>query len=502
MFGNLVAGVQAATAEAANNYADTQEALKVLSKETQSAIKGLDRQGLIKAGRIVKHLKTSDIGGGFESEDMDMIINALYVTKSDEDLHRVFDMLYKKIVSETGQCRVSLKMSCEKLYDVRKMEIGPSNPQLIIFKRADDPYAVKQFQEVAGHSEVIMDTRKPKFKTPIVLDYDPDKEQHIRIRIVNSLDGEALSKNKRIYDDWEHLGQFETNLNVIAKAKGEVTGKLAAPERGVDTLTHVKQGTIKIQTEPVLELTAEHFKKVLPLVGEGDVEQEHVDRLFYLADEDGSGMIEFEEFKKLMLAMNPDGGQENDLWDVDFRRNVENTPYAMSTMVSLATSLILPEIFERWSDMSEIIVDKYDVRIQRGALSGIQAEVVSTYNSRTWEDEELGRLAQFEMDVDFFGYPDMLLRMETEGTFQKDLDAMVTNMLVQAQMQVTMQGLSRAKVSFLKRPKVELEVTVVDKKDSSHETKLLENFLTTTLAVYGLSNPYDVNLRLHDVLGF
>lgn len=46
-------------------------------------------------------------------------------------------------------------------------------------------------------------------------------------------------------------------------------------------------------------LDAKDFKKVLPLMGE-DVPEEEIERLFLEADEDGSGVIEFEEFCQLV----------------------------------------------------------------------------------------------------------------------------------------------------------------------------------------------------------
>merc|ERR1712167_72957 len=46
------------------------------------------------------------------------------------------------------------------------------------------------------------------------------------------------------------------------------------------------------------------FKKVLPLMGE-NVPEDEIDALFTMADEDGSGEIEFEEFVMLIKSMNP-----------------------------------------------------------------------------------------------------------------------------------------------------------------------------------------------------
>ena len=44
------------------------------------------------------------------------------------------------------------------------------------------------------------------------------------------------------------------------------------------------------------ELNTEEFSQVLPLLGE-DVPEEEIDALFEMADADGSGLIEYEEFK-------------------------------------------------------------------------------------------------------------------------------------------------------------------------------------------------------------
>ena len=48
-------------------------------------------------------------------------------------------------------------------------------------------------------------------------------------------------------------------------------------------------------------LEASEFRKALPLMGE-DVPEEQIERLFQEADEDGSGEIEFDEFKALLTA--------------------------------------------------------------------------------------------------------------------------------------------------------------------------------------------------------
>eukprot|EP00299_Pterocystis_sp_00344_P011246 c5208_g1_i1.p1 GENE.c5208_g1_i1~~c5208_g1_i1.p1 ORF type:complete len:275 (-),score=78.90 c5208_g1_i1:91-882(-) len=53
------------------------------------------------------------------------------------------------------------------------------------------------------------------------------------------------------------------------------------------------------------KLSANVFKQVLPLVGE-DIEPEKVEQLFNEVDSNGSGSIEFDEFKTLMLKMNPE----------------------------------------------------------------------------------------------------------------------------------------------------------------------------------------------------
>merc|ERR1712216_955056 len=94
MFGGLVAGVQEKAAQAAQDYSNNAETLKVLSKETQEALKNIDKHFLVKAGRIVKNLKTSKLGGGFSSEEMSLLVHSLYVSKSDEDLEASFEMLY------------------------------------------------------------------------------------------------------------------------------------------------------------------------------------------------------------------------------------------------------------------------------------------------------------------------------------------------------------------------------------------------------------------------
>jgi len=53
------------------------------------------------------------------------------------------------------------------------------------------------------------------------------------------------------------------------------------------------------------------FKKILPLMGE-DVPEDEIDALFEMADEDGSGKIEYNEFVMLVKAMNADREDEDE----------------------------------------------------------------------------------------------------------------------------------------------------------------------------------------------
>jgi len=55
-------------------------------------------------------------------------------------------------------------------------------------------------------------------------------------------------------------------------------------------------------------LSTHEFRKVLPLMGE-NVPEEEINALFQMADEDGSGEIEFDEFVMLVKAMNPKESQ-------------------------------------------------------------------------------------------------------------------------------------------------------------------------------------------------
>jgi len=59
------------------------------------------------------------------------------------------------------------------------------------------------------------------------------------------------------------------------------------------------------------ELDAVEFRKALPLMGE-DVPDDRIEELFQLADADGSGRLEFDEFVLLMKGMNPKEGAEQD----------------------------------------------------------------------------------------------------------------------------------------------------------------------------------------------
>merc|ERR1719253_665178 len=62
------------------------------------------------------------------------------------------------------------------------------------------------------------------------------------------------------------------------------------------------------------KIASEDFRKALPLMGE-DVPEEKIDELFKLADADGSGRIEFNEFTTMMKGMNPKDSSEGGMFN-------------------------------------------------------------------------------------------------------------------------------------------------------------------------------------------
>merc|ERR1712226_1126374 len=79
-------------------------AMAVLQPETKTKAMLLGPFQIMKVGRIIKNMQASDMD--FSEEQIDIVVKAIYVTQSDEDLQKAFDMFDLK---ENGESKGFIK---------------------------------------------------------------------------------------------------------------------------------------------------------------------------------------------------------------------------------------------------------------------------------------------------------------------------------------------------------------------------------------------------------
>merc|ERR1712226_759726 len=102
---NTMAGhVTSATTTVYSTTTSTVTAMAVLQPETKTKAMLLGPFQIMKVGRIIKNMQASDMD--FSEEEIDIVVKAIYVTQSDEDLQKAFDMFDLK---ENGESKGFIK---------------------------------------------------------------------------------------------------------------------------------------------------------------------------------------------------------------------------------------------------------------------------------------------------------------------------------------------------------------------------------------------------------
>jgi len=297
--------------------AASMKTMTVLKPETKAKILGMSPWILAKVGRIITAMQGSD--KSFTEDEIDIVVNALYVSQSDENLKAAFDMFDGKLNGSVegrlkeADFRVVLPLVGENVeedkIDALFKEVDEDqsgNIELDEFKtlmKAMNPHQDgNQAKEAAGNvmsgftsiTSSLTSGLGDSFTTMTVLSA-PTKA---KLMTASPL---LVTKIGRIIKNMQASEHKFTDLEVDMTVNAlYLSGKTEDFQKAFDMFDEklnsgTKQGF----------LTATAFRSVLPLVGE-DKTDEELDTLFKETDTDGSGQIEFAEFQAMMLSMNPD----------------------------------------------------------------------------------------------------------------------------------------------------------------------------------------------------
>lgn len=136
-------------------------------------------------------------------------------------------------VAVVPSTQVELRISCRDLLDLDIT--SKSDPMCVVYLK--DSYSDKYYE--IGRTEVIKNTTKPDFVTPIPMSYNFEEHQKLRFDIYDSdVRGGHL-------DEQDYLGRMECSLGEIVAAQGTKF------TRGLKNKQWGSQGTIKVTAEEI-----------------------------------------------------------------------------------------------------------------------------------------------------------------------------------------------------------------------------------------------------------
>eukprot|EP00301_Raphidiophrys_heterophryoidea_P025741 c8706_g1_i1.p1 GENE.c8706_g1_i1~~c8706_g1_i1.p1 ORF type:complete len:402 (+),score=131.87 c8706_g1_i1:95-1207(+) len=325
--GDGVSAVGSGVSNVAGGVTSSFSTLTVLKAETKAKILGLSPLQVAKVGRIINHLKAST-APQFTDDEIDVYIKTLYVNPSDENVKEAFDCLDKNLNAGTAKGFVPLST-----FEAVLPLLGDGLPKEKINELISsvDPQRTGKLNQA-------------DFKT-LFLGLNPKDESGMFSNLslssvpgATTISGGISSFASGIGDNFTTLSVLKTNTKTrLMGASPFALGKIGRIIKAMqssefkfndDEVDDVVKALYVTQADQDFQavfdmfdsrlsgsgskqgfLSADKFKLVLPLVGE-NVPQDKIDDLFKQVDTDGSGNIEFDEFKTLMLEMNPKSGEK------------------------------------------------------------------------------------------------------------------------------------------------------------------------------------------------
>lgn len=284
-------------------------AINVLKAETKAKVIALSPLQAMKVGRIIKNMQESDLK--FSDDEVDLVVKALYVSQSDEDFKAAFDMLDSKLSGGNAGGRLTatsfravLPLVGEDIpaeqIDTLFKEVdadGSGTIEFDEFKRLmlamnppKDSVASSVFTGITGGVTGFASGLGSTFTTLTVL----KANTKAKLMAASPL---ALARIGRIIKNMQ-ASEFKFNDDEV----DDVVRAVYVTQNDEDFQKVFDMFDVRLNGSAKAHLTAESFRKVLPLVGE-DIAAERIDKLFKEVDTDGSGLIEFAEFKAMMLSI-------------------------------------------------------------------------------------------------------------------------------------------------------------------------------------------------------
>eukprot|EP00300_Choanocystis_sp_HF-7_P030038 c38786_g1_i1.p1 GENE.c38786_g1_i1~~c38786_g1_i1.p1 ORF type:complete len:403 (+),score=120.43 c38786_g1_i1:1-1209(+) len=310
-------GIGKGVSSVSGTMSESFKTLTVLKAGTKAKILTLSPLQMSKVGRIITNMQ----GYGFTDEEIDTLVRALYVSQTDSNLMHSFEMLDEKLNgSKLGYLkgsdfRVVLPLCGEEVQEDEVDELfkkvdadGSGNVEfeefreLMIAMNPPDggPGAFKGLTYVPGSTAVMGGISALGGSISGNVSSLTTLSLGTKVKLLGSSPLSMAKVGRIVRNMQESMFSFtDDEVDLVVRA-------VYVTKKDDDYLAVFNMFDNRLSNgTPQNCLSADKLKQILPLLGE-EVPPEQLDDVFAKVDLDGSGLIEFEEFKELLLAVNPD----------------------------------------------------------------------------------------------------------------------------------------------------------------------------------------------------
>jgi Ca2+-binding EF-hand superfamily protein len=337
---SMLASIQGTVSSIRSAVVDSAIAIGVLDTEIKTKINPLQ---LSRVGAVVTNLKNE----GFSDQEVNTIVKAVFVTRTDADLKYVFRLMdvdssqsldpseyhrVMKLIGEVDYPNVIDPVDADVFVKLGKQlgdlfaKLFPQNSQCCSFELFGvlmihaKLYAVLRLPLEPPEPQVnFIPEEKPSTLSSVAGDMSLTLNSLPGMGTVSSGLGKVTGDSTASFSTLKVLDlEISAGLNVTQYPKvGRIIQRMQKEEYSDHEINIVVKSLFISQGERDIQkafcafdknnqgfLERSSFEKTLPLLGE-DVPPEKIQALFESVDSDNSGRIEFGEFAVLIKAMNP-----------------------------------------------------------------------------------------------------------------------------------------------------------------------------------------------------